>query len=280
VKLEHQRRLSGFADLSAAVKNLVDSDTALLSGGYRLDPRWRVWGTLIGFETENGAPTQRSNDTTVTTALAGAEYRSRAGNTVGLQVRRAAGRFPNREAVAARLVNNEYTETNPALTWAWAITGQTRFDGRLGYTVRRHEQFSQRDFSGPTFQLHYTGSSTGKLRIDAAAWRELWTAESQTSSYVVASGVRVSPLWAVTSKLSLRGSAIYETRSYEGDPGVALGIASLREDTLRTLQLEAIYAPVRSVDVQLLLSKGTRDSSQPANQYEYESALLNLRLRF
>ncbi len=280
LRFEHQRRLTGFADLAANVKNLVDLDTALLSAGYRLDPRWRVWGALSRFETANSALTQQPNDTNVTTAVVGAEYSSRTDNTIGLQLRRAEGAFPNREAVAAGLVNNEYTETTPALAWAWAITGQSRFDGRLGYTVREHRQFPARDFSGPTFQLRYTGAPTGKLRIDATAWRELWTAESQTSSYVVASGIRVSPAWAVTTKLSLRGALAYETRSYEGDPLVVLGATALREDTLRTLQVEAVYAPLRSIDVHLLLEKGIRDSNQPINQYQYESILVNLRLKF
>lgn len=274
------RRLTSFADLRLKVRNMVDLQTAVATAGYKLDSRWRIWGGVNGLQTDNSSPTQIHNDTDVLAGLAGFDYRTPSDNSIGVLVKQSEGRFPHREIVAAQLIDNRYSDTSPALVWAWNLTEQSHFDGRFGYTVRKQDQFSARDFRGPTFQIHYTGLPTGKVRVDANTWRELWTAESQTSSYVVASGVRLTPTWFVTSKVSLRGALAYETRSYEGDPGVALGATLVRDDTLRTLQLGLSYAVLRNSEISLMLERGTRDSNQPEFNYDYNSVLVNLKLGF
>jgi exopolysaccharide biosynthesis operon protein EpsL len=277
---DFRRRLVSFADVRDNVKNLVDQDTVVATAGYRLHPRWRVWGGVNALQTDNSSPTQLQNDTQIQTALLGIDYRTPSENSIGLQLSRSEGRFPNRDVVASQLVDNQYTETSSAIAWAWALTGKSHFDGTLGYTVREHEQFSARDYRGPTFRVRYAWLPTGKIRIDANAWRELWTAESQTSSYVVASGVRLTPVWFVTSKVTLSAALSYETRSYQGDPGVVLGVNPVRDDTLRALRLSAGYAVLRNAEILLALETGSRDSNQPGFQYDYTSALVNLKIGF
>lgn len=282
---DHRRRLSGFADLSVNnvafnTKNLVDQDAVSITGGYRLHPRWRVWGGLDFLEATNSSPKLIQNDTSITTGSLGVDYQTPSDNTIGLQLRYGEGLFPNRQVVASRLVNNQFTDTSPAMTWAWNLTGHSRFDGRLGYTIRKHEQFSARDFSGPTFQVRYVWVPTEKLRFDANALRELLTEQSDTSSFVVASGLRLTPQWAVTPKFSLRSVLSYETRFFQGDPGVVLGGTPVREDTLRTFQLAAVYAPWRNAELLVLLERGARTSNQQVFQFDYNSALVNLKLNF
>ena len=277
---EFRRQLSSFAFIRTPEKNLVDRQTAVATGGYRPHPRWRVWGGFNYLETDNSLAAQFQNDTEIRTALAGVDYITPADNTIGLQLRRSEGLFPNREVVAATLVNNEYEETTLALAGIWNITAASRLDGRIGHTERRHEQFSARDFSGPTLVAHYAWAPTAKVRVDASAWRELWTAESQTSSYVVANGIRVAPNWAITTKVSLRAALMYETRSYEGDPGIVLGTTTLRDDTVRTYQLGAAWELLRNSELLFLLEKGSRSSNQAQFAYDYNAALLRLKLGF
>ncbi|MCC7487582.1 MAG: outer membrane beta-barrel protein [Burkholderiales bacterium] len=280
VSYERRRYLSGFADLRATIRNLVDVDTFWLTGGYRPHPRWRVWAGVKQLETANSAQSQKVYDTEITTGLLGVEYRTPSENRAGVQLRLADGLYPNRAPVPGGFLNNAYTDTEPSFTWSWNTTGQTRFHGRLGYLVREHEQIPARDFSGPTFRMNFTWIPTGKLELGATAWRELLTYETQTSSYVVSTAVRVVPVWAVTSRFVLRAAATYETRDYKGDPGIVAGLFPARMDDLRTLQLGVVYTPVRNMEISLAVEQSSRDSNLPFNDFDDTTAMLSLKLSF
>jgi exopolysaccharide biosynthesis operon protein EpsL len=277
---EFRRQLASFAYVRSSERNLLDRQKVVASGGYRPDPRWRVWGGLNYLVTDNNLAAQMSNDMEISAASAGVDYTTPADDSVGVHLRRAAGRFPNRESIAATLVSNEYDETTTSLAGIWNVTAVSRFDGRVGYTRRSHDQFPSRDYSGPTLVANYRWLPTTALRVDTGAWRELWTAETQTSSYVVAKGLRIGPTWSVTSKVSLRGGMSYETRAYQGDPGIALGTTTLRDDTVRTYQLALAYGFLRNSEFTVLLEKGSRNSNQQQFDYDYNALLLRLRLGF
>jgi len=72
----------------------------------------------------------------------------------------------------------------------------------------------------------------------------------------------------------------YETRAYQGDPGIALGATTLRDDTVRTYQLALAYGFLRNSELTVLLEKGARNSNQQQFDYDYNALLLRLRLGF
>jgi exopolysaccharide biosynthesis operon protein EpsL len=287
----HARRLSGFANLTlssvpANTKNLVDLNDFSFTGGFRPHPRWRIRGGIDYQEYTNTSPSLLQNDINIKTTSLGVDYRTPSGNTLGMQQTYAEGFLPNRQVISSVLIDNQYTETSTALTWYWNLTGHSYFDGKLGYTSRKHEQFATRDFSGLTYQLHYLWLQTekfqldGKFQLDADAWRGLGTAESYTSSYVLAEGLRLTPLWTVTPKFALRGMLSRESRSYLGDPGVIVSGTPVRADTYHTYQLAATYTPWRNAEIMAMLERGHRESSQLTFQYDYHMAVVNLKLNF
>ena len=276
---EHNRRISNFADVRVPIKNIIEDDLILASAGYQFHPRWRVGASLSWLDSANSSPLLFQNDAEITTASIGVDYTTPSRNSAGVELRRSEGSYPNREAIVSRLINNQYDETTGSAVWKWTISGASRFNGKAGYTQRRHEQFAVRDYEGPTFFAQYLWAPTGKLTASAVAFRQLATTEVETASYVVVSGIRVVPVWSVTSKISLRASAAYEERSYQGDPGIVVGIP-VREDKLKYFGLYANYAPVRNAELALAFEAGSRESNRIDTDYAYRTAGVTVRLKF
>jgi exopolysaccharide biosynthesis operon protein EpsL len=280
VSYSYRRYLSGFADTAANVVNLVSVNTYSFEGGYRPHPRWRLWAGASELDTSNSALSQTRVNIDISTALFGVDYRTPSGNSAGVQLRLAEGTHPDRVLLPGQLITNDYKDTEGSVVLDWQTGAKTHFHGRLGYLERRHREIPARDFSGLTGRAHFTWEISGKSQLRVAGWRELRTFESQTSSYVLASGVELVPTWAVTAKLSLQGTASYETRDYQGDPGIVLGILPPRTDDVRVLRLAVVYTPIRYVETSLVLEKSSRDSNRPSNNFDDETAFFSLKLSF
>jgi len=277
---EYRRYLSGFADVSANVKNLVTLETAWFKAGYRPHPRWRGWVGANYLQTRNSAPSQITYDTDITTGLLGLDYRTPSENTIGTQFRFAEGTYPQRQFVPGGFLDNQYEDHELSAVWKWNTTGQTVFDGRLGYLKRDHERVAARNFSGPTFRMNLGWQATGKTHVQSGVWRELLTYEAQTSNYVIATGVRITPTWSVTPQFSLQASWSYETRDYKGEPLGAFGILPTRKDDLHDLQLAALYSPRRNVELSLVVDKSSRDSNVPIYDYKDTTTMFNVKVSF
>jgi hypothetical protein len=155
-----------------------------------------------------------------------------------------------------------------------------RFDGALGWTERKHDNFPERDFSGATGRAVATWQPTGKIRVRVAGNRDIRNFEDLISNYVLTNSVTISPVWSITSKIALQGDFIYETREYLGDPGIVVAGASARDDTLRTARLGLVYSPYQFIDFTVSYERGDRKSNQALNTFDYHIWLGTLRLRF
>lgn len=275
-----QRVLGGFADFRQSTQNLIDTDTLTLTAGYLLHPRWRIAAELVDQQTTNSAPVRRILDFDAKTAGASLTYRTPADNSIGLQLRRTEGNYPNRQTVGVLLFDNGYTETRLNALAAWRLSGALRLDGQIGQAERRHDQLPVRDFSGLTWRAAATWDPSGKTRLTINGTRDVRTFEDTAASYIVVTGFGVSPLYAITPKLTLQADLTHETREYRGDPGFLLLAAAAREDKLRLSRVTLSYAPLRNLDLSLSYENGARKSTNALNNFDYQSWLGTLRLSF
>lgn len=278
--MKYRRYLGSFADEIRKTKNLVDASRYYGSAGWRLHPAWKLTAKGDYYIVNNEAQTRTTLDTRTATGTFLIDYMTATENTVGALVKFSDIEYPDRDINTITQVDKQLYQTDLQATIAWRLTGQSRLDGRLGYTSLTHALVRARDFSGPTGRLDYTWTPTGKLGLKANAWRELVTWESENFSYYVSQGLSAAPSWAATSKVSVQGFASYEQRDYRGNLGALIGIVPERVDELSSLRVGASYAFDRNAELGLQLEAGQRDSNIPLNNYRYHSGFAGLRVSF
>ncbi|MGH8771418.1 MAG: XrtB/PEP-CTERM-associated polysaccharide biosynthesis outer membrane protein EpsL [Burkholderiales bacterium] len=273
------QHLTSFNEVQAQVRDLITRDRGYFAANYRVYPRLQVRGALEADRIDHDADTRRALDQRILTETFGVDYVSIRENTIGVQLQLKQGEFPNREVVAGTTVDNEYDEYEISAVTGWQFAPKTRFDGRLGYTDREHDQISQRDFSGITYRGTLAWAPTAKTLVDGALYREIASVEDLIASFVLTEGVTAGIAWAPTIKIVLQARAIYEDREYEGDPGLFLGTAQQRDETFRGLRLVAGYRATRAIDVSAAYEHGNRSSNIINNDYDYDLFSINVGLR-
>lgn len=275
-----RRFLAGFGELQGRVRDLITEDHAYAGASYLATPRWRVRGVLDSYDWNHSESTRATLDNRTNSATAGLDYLTPAGNSIGGQVKYSEGNYPNRQLVAGSPIDNQYSEIETSAVAQWNVTGKSRIDARLGYTSRKHEQVSQRDFQGVTGRLNYDWTIAAKTLLNMAVWREIRSIEDVDASYVLSQGISMGPAWAPTSKLVLQAKILREKRDFEGDPGFVLTASPQREDTFRGARLSAGYTPLRNVELSLSLEKGDRSSNIAGRDYDYNAVNANAKFSF
>jgi exopolysaccharide biosynthesis operon protein EpsL len=271
---------ASFTELQAPIKDLITENSLSASANYALSARWRARGGFDVVDYQHGNAAFNVLDTNVVSFTAGVDYVTPAENSAGAQVKYSEGRYPNSQPVLATLVDNRYQELETSAVAHWNVTGKSLLDGRLGYTNRRYENISARDFSGLTGRADWNWFVGAKTVLGFAAWREVKSYEDVAASYVVTKGVGFGPGWAPTSKLVFQARLLHENLDFRGDPGIALGATPERQDRFRGVRLAAGYTPTRNIEVSLGLDKGKRDSNTLGRDYDYSAASANVRLGF
>ncbi|MGH9955768.1 MAG: XrtB/PEP-CTERM-associated polysaccharide biosynthesis outer membrane protein EpsL [Pyrinomonadaceae bacterium] len=273
------QRLTSFNEDIGQVRDLITHDRGYLAANYRMYPRLQVRGALEADRIDHDEDTRRALDQRILTETFGVDYVSIRENTIGVQLQLKQGEFPNRQVVAGSTIDNEYDEYEISAVTGWQFAPKTRFDGRLGYTDREHDQISQRDFSGITYRGTFAWAPTAKTLVDGALYREIASVEDLIASFVLTEGVTAGVAWAPTIKIVLQARAIYEDREYEGDPGLFFGTAQQRDETFRGLRLAAGYRPGRAIDVTAAYEHGSRSSNLINGDYDYDLFSINVGLR-
>lgn len=280
LRYSRRRDLADPAELQGRTKDLITQDTIHASGNYKFHPSWKARTALDINRYEHGDSARESLDNRTIAATIGADYTTASNNTLGIQFKATDGRYPNRQIVATSFVDNQYKEYETSGVVGWQFTEKTKFDGRLGYTQRRHEELSSRDFNGVTGRAALQYLASAKTSIDFAAYRETRVVEDANASYAFATGYILGPSWAPTHKSVLQARLVYEKRKYEGDPGLALGVTTQREDTLRGLRLSAGYKPIRNTEVIFAFERGKRTSNLADAGYDYNMVSINAGWKF
>ena len=269
-------RLSDLAETRVDEREMITADRFDLTGAYRFHPDWRLTGGV--------ATTRTAHEGRETThafgARGGIAHVSPLGNAVGLEVRYAEGEAPEDEAGIGSFPDNEYEETEVALTLAYVLTAQIRLRGRLGHTERTYSQVPASNFSGTTGRGAIEWAPSVKTLLTLEAYREPDSVIDIDALYVDTRGVAVGVAWAATYKLVFSLRALSERRLYKGDVLAASSGLPPRDETTRVLRFGVGWEPDRRWQLSTSVDFGNRDSNILAQHYDYTAYTANIRYTF
>jgi hypothetical protein len=201
-------------------------------------------------------------------------------NYIGVRFSPRRVRFPNRDVVQATRLDNSYREEEYTGRFKWKATGRSTFTADIGYSTLHHEQFSDRDFSGPVGSLAYRFEPWEYAGTEVGAWREIIVRTETAASYMTEEGLRVQPFWDYSPAIRLEAELSLLERRFRGDPLRSLAGLPTRRDDVAAAGLTATYSPYDGVELALLAHVERRDSNQNDKDYDYASFGANLEIRF
>lgn len=292
---ERSRRLIDFGNLTpqdrGRVRDINTYDRLYGNADWWFHPSYSVGVGYAHVNSSYSSDLRRSSEFDSDAVELNGKFQPKTGNLIGLTLRQTQGKYPNREVAfdpASGLVlgrvDNSYDQTDAEVNGDWRMTGQSRVYGRLGYTSRKHDQLSERDFSGVTARVNYNWAIEGKTAINVVVRREIGGVDDIDAAYVLTDGITLNPVWYPTAKVSLSAKYDWARRRYEGDPfGVLAGSASglsVRKDTLNTASITATYLPLRSLQLSLTLQRERRTSSREFVDYDDNFASVSAQFTF
>ena len=283
--------LSSFNLLQTTVRDEVEQKRQFFNAGYKFHPDWQIHGGAETYTLRRSLLNNRNRDEDV--GKLGVRYTSAAKNYIDLEARYIDASLPNHSAditvpatlgttpivITGTALSNDYTqsELNGELDWKFS---KSHINAKLGYVRRRHKELDVVDFSGTSERVTYDWAATGKTSVGFSVYRELRSLEDLLVSYAVVKGVSVSPSWAPTAKVSLRGRFAFEKVDFRGDPAVAAGTAILREDIVRSARLTVGYMPIQNTELTLEYENQSRTSTRELADFKYNSIMASVRVDY
>jgi exopolysaccharide biosynthesis operon protein EpsL len=272
--------LAGTANTPSRVANPLTAKQTFANASYLLGANVRVQGGLTQSETRNGDSARRASDTDGSSVDFSLAYINAAANSIGISLRRDDTRFPNREIVASSAIDNRSKQQSVGAFAEWQVTGHSRLTARADRVNKTYSQLSQRDFEGTTYRISHNWSPTAKTGLSTSVFRDVSPLEDVATSFVLGTGVSLRPSWAVTTKLSLGGVLDYTMRDYRGESSVALGLTPKRDETTRSVGLNAQYVPARFMSMGANFTHEQRSSSIVFGDYSVKLFSLSVQFAF
>ncbi|MDB5807557.1 MAG: hypothetical protein JWN73_4879 [Betaproteobacteria bacterium] len=258
-------------------RNIQTSQVQRGNFDWWIDGGWHLLGGVISSQSRNTAVFTAVGDFDQETVEAGVRYITRDDSSLTFIGRESRGQYQDRPIDPVQIFDNHFTQHEAEARGVWRISAQSLLDGRLGYLQRRHEHFSQRDFSGPVGRLDYVWTPTVKVTVDLSAARNLYSYQEFTNSYFIADSLALRPKWQITEKTSVHAKADRTTRDFRGPVAPT---PSLRYETIYTLSTGAQWDATRMVRVGAELAHQQRNSNFAGFGYTDNSLSLTARLMF
>lgn len=272
--------LTSLANLNTRERNLRTKRREFFDGAWRLHPSWRLRGGLSRDSLSYDLETQQAGNRVEDTAELGLDYLAHSGSTVGVQLRHTRGNLPNPQQFGSLAVDNSYDQNEIKAKIDWLLTGKTQLQFLGGYVQRKHDFFSQRDYSGLNARLIANWQPTGKIGVTLSGWREIGALDDLTASYTLNQGLSAGSTWDLSSKLRLEGLLKHETSDYSGTAAVPSLFAEDRIDTYRTASVKLTYLATDHLKLAVEAHRKNRDSSINGNSYPDNGAMLSSRYEF
>lgn len=270
------KALANFATFRGATRDLVTSREAHARANFEITPSWIGYAGVVGAERRHDDPARRVNDVRSTTGELRLSYQTAQDNRIGVSYRREEGKSPEETLLLGTPFDNGYRQDSVGVVGRYHFGGNSRLDGRIDYVRREYDQFTDRDYSGPTFRISHHWAPTGKITVVTTATREIAPLDDIQTAFVLLTGVSVKPKWDVTDKISVQGSAEYSRWEYQA--GQAIGRDYSHR--VRSGGISIAYRPLRTVLLQAGVLREVRTSTLANADYEVNVASLEARIGF
>ncbi len=187
--------------------------------------------------------------------------------------------YPRRETVNGIQVDNSHEEYELTINFNWIASERSAFDGRAGYARVRHDELTERDFSGGVAALRFRYDIGPRLGIDASIWRDISAPTNTSASYVVSDGIMLRPHWEASHTIRLEGSLSRQERRFEGDARAVTG-TGIRDDTIDMLEAALLWEPWDYLSGQVSWRLERLDSTRDARDYRYQTFSVAARVAF
>jgi exopolysaccharide biosynthesis operon protein EpsL len=259
------------------VRNIQTVQTQKGNFDWWIDGGWHLLGGVIGTESRNTAVFTAVGSFDQQTAEAAVRYVTRDGSSLTFTGRESQGQYQDRPLDPVAVFDNHFKQHEAEMRGIWLIDAQSTLDARLGYLARRHEHFSQRDFSGPVGRIDYIWTPTVKVIVDVSAARSLYSFQEFTNSYYVADSLSLQPKWLITEKTSLHAKADLTTRDFRG---AVAATPTMRYEKIYTLSVGAEWKATRKIKVNADISHQQRNSNFAGFSYVDNMIGLNAQFMF
>ena len=267
--------LANFANIQERRPDLVTNQMAIANAAWMATPSWRAHAEATAARSEH-SDVRSLNNIEYASLEGGLSYVTAQENRVGVAVRAEEGKSPDPINIGGLAFDNRYRQVGVGVQGRWIVTGHSRLDGRLHYTKREYDQFTGRDYSGPTGAVTYTWTPTAKTTIATIVSRDVAPLEDITGSFVLVSAITVRPDWAISEKLNLRGNVSYARWEYKGDPQFGQEF----EHRVRSAGVSLVYKPALRIAITGGVTHEKRTSSLVNADYDVNTASLEARIGF
>ncbi len=250
-------------------RNLERRTTLYGSAGLRFTPSTSVFVGADTTKLDNSEDYFRSADNRVDAFETGIRYAPGTGTDMSLLYRHQKSDYPNDQLFDSLgnvlppgvSVNNSYKQNAALVRMSVMPSEDTRISGELGYTKRKYDSFSERDYSGPTALLTLAWRPTGAFYMNAELERNIASTLYLTSNYIQVTEIRFMPVVVLTGKTRLNGRFGYSQQEYKGDTGLLATAGPVRKDDLYTYGVQLAYDYSRGLAFTLDLRRLQRKSN-------------------
>ena len=272
--------LGSFAQLNQLVSNSQTVAKYFANGSYQVMPGLYVHGGFSHDDLSYSASSRQVSNRSEDTGVLGIKYLNAKKNLLGIKVNLTQGSYPKRGFNNSSILDNGYSRKSYELDWAWTYSIKTRLDGNIGYTHQDYDHLSIRNFDSLTAHGNIYWEATGKTSFVFSAWRDIVQAETLTSSFMLRQGFRLTPSWSATPKVQLSMPISYEQQDYLGESGLVLRGATVRQDEVVLVGLNAGYKPMENTELSVVTQYEDRSSNNPFRSYTDISVGMNLQVNF
>jgi exopolysaccharide biosynthesis operon protein EpsL len=255
----YEQTLAPYTDFRSSERNLREHRRQYFDGSWRMHPSWALRTAASQDEYTYELQAQRFNNRDEDAAEIGVDYLPRSGSTVGLVARKIKGKYQNRRSVDGQLLDESFDQDELKARISWIASGSTNVQVLAGYASRKYRALAERDASGFNGRVTATYVPRGKMKYNAAAWREFSAVESNIISYSLNKGASAGATWEVSAKVRVDANASYEKRSYNAR--VLLSTAQDLNDSLKKATLSTTWQPRPTIAVTAALAHQTRSGS-------------------
>ncbi len=275
---EHRQALVPFVDFRGFQRNISNTGRRSFSLDGWLVGGWHVLLGAFDGETKYTQVFLPQTSSRSYGADVGVRYVAASGSSVTATRRSSKGTTLNQPLDPVNLIDNGFSIQESELQSAWLVSGKSTLNGRLAWIERRHEHFTQRDFSRMAGNLDYTWTPSSKLRLAVSARRDVGAWWDLISSYTVSDSLSFTPTWQATAKTVLRLRVDCSQRDFRGP--VVANPGALRGDTVCSAGLGADWTPLRYVTFSANLQRDRRSSNYSAFDFDDTIAVISASLAF
>jgi exopolysaccharide biosynthesis operon protein EpsL len=296
----HNEALNNFANMTGFInnstnKNLRIADVVRLDGVYEIDGAWRLIGGISHNRFTNTQQFSADQGQQIQSAEGGIRYVLPSGSSLTYKFRGGLGKFVGRpQPDVANRLDTRFTEMEHDVQLIWPVSGKTSIDARAGHLQRKHDNFSERDFSGfvGNFNLNY--AMTGKTRLTASWARTLGSFQTgadssgirltvfqdYASSYLKTDRFSLGPTWQIDDKVALRMRYDYSMIDFLG--GVTTIATSLdqRNDKMHSGMVALDWQLHKAFSLSAMLNHDKRNSNLSGYGFHRSAASVTARITF